>query len=227
MTRLTIWRYIVIVSAVIVVCLVVAWFVGLKDWGDLFSLGQFLVDVLLLPVAIFGFVLAMEEFRKAQASPSLDLYWETEASKHEKEIVLEVPRPVKDMPLRQIVMKRDAHLVLVNEGQAVAIWYSLRLNVPLEIAESATHFCELEWRIDVSEQDCWQPDRSSDELRVVFLSNGRIAAYPDYPLSLGTLVVPVSAAQEPKEYRIPYTIVSDRARPRRGFLAIRFFIEAL
>jgi ABC-type transport system involved in cytochrome c biogenesis permease subunit len=65
--------------------------VGYPAWGDLFSLGQFCLDAVLLPVAVLGFVYATEEFRRAQQLPDLDLYWGTGPEAEAKELTLKLP----------------------------------------------------------------------------------------------------------------------------------------
>ena len=50
---------------------------NLQQWGDVFSLGQLLVALILVQFAIFEFIKASDEFEKSQTTPDMDLYWES------------------------------------------------------------------------------------------------------------------------------------------------------
>ena len=45
------------------------------DSVDIYGVGQLIMDILLFPIIIIGFVIAIAEFRKSQSLPELRLYW--------------------------------------------------------------------------------------------------------------------------------------------------------
>jgi len=215
------WWYIGIVYVIVAIILVVAWIAGIQQWGDVFSLGQLLVDAFLLPAAIIGFIMAAEEFKEAHTSPKLELRWEVEPGKTEKGIELREQLPI-GIPPEQAVHDRDIRPVLVNSGQAVAVWYMLSFDVPREICEHELRAAEVSWNRQLGEESNWHQETLPDKLRVVFLSNGEIACYPGHPLPLGILKLAIAADKQTEEYRVPYTIVTDRGYTTEGSLLIRF-----
>lgn len=63
----------------LITLLLLAWaLAGDAAMGARASLGQLLVDLVLLPVVVVGFYLAWREFRAATARPLLDVGWHAE-----------------------------------------------------------------------------------------------------------------------------------------------------
>lgn len=85
------WKWIAGAYVAIAVVLGIAKIVGGRPWGDIFALGQLLVDAVLLPAAVIGFLMAAEEFRQSQAAPHLDLFWSTDGGGRAKEVDLVLP----------------------------------------------------------------------------------------------------------------------------------------
>jgi hypothetical protein len=165
--------------------------------------------------------MAAEEFKETHTSPELDFCWEVEPGKIEKEIELSVPLPTNIQP-EQVMHDRGIRPVLVNSGQAVAVWYMLSFDVPREICEHRLRGAEQSWTGQLGERGNWRQELLPDRLRVVFLSNGEIACYPSYPLPLGILNLAIAADKQSKEHKVLYTIVTDRGHTTKGSLLIRF-----
>ena len=215
-------KYIAVAYAIIAaILLLITRIIGLREWGDVFSLGQLLVDAVLLPVAIIGFVMAMEEFRKAQAIPELSLYWETESGEIAKELKLKIPSNGGK--------SEHIHLALRNEGRAVGLWYLLNFKIPDELSQRGSSEMGhppilLIPKLGKKESDHWQlppTGASQEEYSFKFMSKGQLAAYPGDKLSLAEVVVFLYADQKYSEsYKIYYTAFTDRGQPREDFLTL-------
>ena len=192
---------------------------GVDQWGDLFSLGQLVLDALVLPVAVVGFVVTINELRKAQAIPRLALYWESEPGVVDRELSLPLPR--HPGPASSV----GGRLVAMNEGNTVAVWYSIHFDVPLHIFQAADLRVDdmpRQWVIHAGEQSDWRIDVLPQIMRVAFCSNGHVASFPGYPLPLGILNFPsAKSVQHRREYTVRYTVVTDRGGPSHGSLVIQ------
>jgi len=214
-------RYIGIACVIISFILMIAWMAGIQQWGDVFSLGQLLVDAIILPAAIISFIMTAEEFKETHTSPKLDFYWEIKPGKIEKETELSIPLPA-NIQSEQAVHDRGIRPVLINSRQAIAVWYMLSFDVPREICEHIPlRRAEQSWTGQLGEGSNWRQESLPDKLRVVFLSNGEIACYPGYPLPLRILSLSLAADKQSKEYKVPYTIVTDRGHTTKGSLLVR------
>jgi hypothetical protein len=234
MDRRKVYYLVGIVYVIVVFILAIVRIAGHQDWGDIYSLGQLLVDAILLPVAIYGFIMAAEEFRKARMVPRLDLFWEVEPDKTEKEITLRVaPLPTIGFQPEEEGGDLGIRPVLINSGQAIALWYMLSFDVPCEICEQynlkhmLTGTKEYGWAPQLGDRSSnWRYEILPDKWRVVFLSNGEIASFPGVPLPLGVqnlniATLFIAADKKFKEYQVPYTIMTDQGHKTEGSLLIR------
>lgn len=204
------------------VALAIAHSLGIDQWGDLFSLGQLIIDAFLLPAAIIGFIVAIGELRKAQAIPKLALYWETEP---------EIFGNTLDLSgLPKTVPSNSARPVLMNEGSYVSVWYVIHFDIPTHIYSAANIRDEkvpYQWFSHAGSQSDWRIDILHEKMRVTFMSNGHVASYPNYPLPLGILNLPSPiSSRHNKEYEIPYTIATDHGKPSHNVLKIRLKHES-
>lgn len=210
--------YIAAAYVLVALALLVAHLAGITTWGDIFSLGQLLVDALLLPVAIIGFIMAADEFREGHTSPELDLGWEIKPGETARTITLKVPLP-QAVPPDQVVHDRGIRPVLINTGEAVAVWYMVSFDVPRVICEHRLlRTAEKSWSRQLGEVDNWRQDILPDTLRVVFLSNGELACYPGFPLPLGILNLAIAAQGQAREFEVPYSVVTNKGRTTKGSL---------
>lgn len=195
------------IAIVIFLVLFVARSAGM-EWGNLFSLGQFLIDATLFPFAIYSFVMAAEEFRKAQEKPDLDLYWETDTGRVGRDLTFQAPgREFQTHLLRP---------ALLNNGNAVGVWYMVRFNIPKEIE---TQFKQ---PIIGNIPENWRNAHSDDEYIFTFLSNGQYAAFPGYSLLLCDLAITLKRSfRYKREYVIPYTIVTGWGQRQDSSLRIK------
>lgn len=59
--------------------------------GDMFTFGQLLVEIVLIPIFIIGFAFTIVEFRKSQETADLDIYWETNSGQETKQTTILIP----------------------------------------------------------------------------------------------------------------------------------------
>lgn len=197
--------YILLVALIWVCALLLA---GVAGWpiGEVLSLGQLIVEVTLIPAAIIGFIMAAEEFGKAQARPELDLRWDTGFEETGNELVLDIsPSGVETLRIRP---------VLVNEGNAIGVWYLVNFTIPGDLTP--------EWSPIIGDTHHWRAAHHKHGLLLTFMSNGQIAVYPRYPLILARLEIRLNADQAKRDYQVPYTIVTDSGQRRDDFLTLRF-----
>lgn len=224
MTSQNAWKYIAVAYAIVAVPLLIAWIVGLRAWGDVFSLGQLLVDAVFLPVAVIGFFMATEEFRKTQATPDLDLHWQPEPGITVKEFVARMPAFGSKTNWKP--------LVLSNKGNAVSTWYLVKIQIPGELfgdldqptwgitgpMQRVPHDQVGNWRVDILKE--------GKEVRCEFMSGGQVAAFPDDLRFLADLHFALKADQNyPPTCQVKYTIVADQMRRRDGILTIQILPE--
>jgi len=181
------------------------------------------VGALLLPVALFGFLYATEQFRRAQETPDLDLFWPDEAGGTTKQMTVKTRFKPKTkswiFPLR---------FALLNRGPVVCQWCMLEFEIPVELTPRNFDW-QKHWKPIVGELDSnWKVAtivRTGAHL-YAFMSNGTIAAYPHFPLLLGDVPVTLYANREwPAQCRIRYKIATDRGRPIEGSLTLHLVQE--
>ncbi len=207
------WKWIV---AVIILIVLAA--------ADRFVLGQFLMQILVLPIAIIGFFWTFHQIRKAQEVTDLHLYWSTGVNKKEEELPLKIPKSDITLPIS---------LKLLNEGHLVAVWYLVEFRIPNEIAR----FAEIKFGgISAGEgensrttmrSEYWKKTQLVENEKTftcfTFKSKGQEAAYPYCELELATVTVRLHGSQKyPLYCEVPYTIATDRGKPQKGKLILRF-----
>jgi hypothetical protein len=208
------WKIIVAVVILLLVVLslalaIVSRLIGLS-YGDTFSLGQFILDLILLPTVIIGFFIAVHEFRKTQHTPDMDILWETEPGKYHKVLVIDA----------QQYKQQGARPVIVNSGKSVALWYIIQFDVPTKlITDIGGNLDGLalarRWVFHAGDQENWRVDLLEKHIRIVFTSNGKIASYPGYPLPLGILdLTPTNYEDKEQWYDISFNIMTEIGQPR-------------
>ena len=180
-------------------------------WGyesaELFSLGGFLVNAMLLPVAVMSFTMAVDEFRKTGEKPDLRLYWG-----ESKSTELSFARPAAGTETEI----RCGCPTLMNEGRAITLWYLVEIRLPRELGS--------EWVRILGEDSNWQDANLGKEWAVVtFVSNGQIAAYPHCELYLGEVRFTLSANREyPRRCFIQYKVATSEGQHKEDVLRVRF-----
>lgn len=214
-----IWFVIASVALVIVVWIVtfsIAQCWNLQEQQGRLSFGQFIMQSLLLPAAVIGFILTVQQIRKAQEVTDLHLYWSTGVGRVGRELVLKIPSTSE--------ITRDFRLELLNEGHLVAVWYLVEFRIPkvLALLDCVPIIGKMgdDWKRT-------QLEDGKDFTLFSFRSKGQEAAYPGYGLQLATISVRLYRNRKYPPYcEIPYIIATDRGKPQKGVLKLKLERES-
>jgi hypothetical protein len=185
--------------------------------GDAYSLIQAVTEIILLPIAIFGFIWTAREVSNALAPVVLTLGWDNRGrgtpSRHIELMVDEDPE----------FSRSGQTICLYNSGKAMSRWFLIEMMIPLELCifNSEYESIELEsWGSSgATEGGAWQVESLGKNLKVVFTSNGTVASYPSVRLQLGT-IWHESNGLTLGQFVIPFTIHSDRGKPKHSQLTV-------
>ncbi len=188
------------------------------QWSRSDTLGalQLIVAVLLVPIAIYGFLTTAAAFQKAQATPKLDLCWQIQPGEYKKTLTIIHNTAVG-------IMGNHGRVSLINDGEAIAVWYRVHLEFPdWPMRQGMARVLSDRWHGNPSDSSYWQVENaSSSGGSVRFRSNGEIACYPGDPLLLGSLNLSTdSQARYPPESFADYTIQTEHSDPVKGRLHI-------
>ena len=218
----------------VLILLIYSSIIGFESSGDLFSMGQLILEASLIPIAVYGFTYAVEEFKKSLERPELSLLFLDDSGNESKKITLSSDLPehnnIEEYPRFKIP------IYLKNSGDIVAIWYSIRLSIPLEllgtlhteILNSKSLIRKLGFDNKLGSTQNWSSNESDGILDVRFESKGEIASYPDQELLLGVIDFSVSPNDNKYGGKFPlrYTIYTDKGISRISYLDIKhYFID--
>ncbi len=229
----------IISVGILVICALVMFLYGIifgpGDRGTTFALGQLVLEAALIPVAVFGFWYAAQEFQKGQRRPLLSLAWEDDAIDHLRETTAYFPRPKPGVPKGSETPPRfRQRIALYNTGENVAIWYSINLSFPPEMffgREVPTG-----WNQDLmglsgfygeTGDEYWIKKERPSTRDMIFQSNGTMASYPGQRSILGTLkFVPVpTEGQDKQTYQIRYKIYTEAGASHIDSLTLNIIWE--
>lgn len=216
----------IISIGILVFCVLVMVLYGVinqgEDRGTTFALGQLILEAALIPVAVFGFWYAVQEFQKGQRRPKLYLAWDDEELTYNKKVSLHIPRP--NLSSEKTPDRLNHSITLHNEGDNVATWYSIHIEFPKELLgiKNIPHY----WSADllsllgfhpyIGDTENWLKKETTESRDVIFQSNGTLASYPKQKVTLGKfnfLPIPERVG-DVQRYRIRYKIFTD-AGPSR------------
>lgn len=186
-----------------------------RSWGDAFSLGQLLVELILLPIVIASFVYATQQFLESQELPKPQLYFEVSENNFMDKIKL--TRTSKD------ISTSTPAIILKNEGKSITRWYLVVLNISSEFyldhqpdrrpLNVQPHVHDPHWEtLSIASGQEWR-----------FASQGEYALYPEYIQRLCLINFFYSGGKKyPNIFKIPYVIFSDRGKKVVGELKVEF-----
>lgn len=178
--------------------------------GEFLALGQLVTDLLMVPVAVWGFLFIIREFQKSEAKPKVDLYFDNGT----KELKVTAPS-------EETIRIKDTlfALVLINNGSALARWYSVEITIPYIVEGDLVLFDTLSASRMVGR---WTVQNGDGCIIWNFWSDGETALYLEQPTIIHDWYLRVGyyAGHEDK-YEVPYKISSDWSKPVRGTLVIR------
>jgi len=176
------------------------------DASQVLSLAQVVIEAALVPIAIFGFAITIREFSKSQGD--LDILLEFEeltGAGYAKRLDIGIPETGGK--------GYSVPLVATNSAPIVAIWWQIHFvlpkyldkHPPMPISNMFAHE-ELGGVFTTIAKD--------DGYHITFLSNGLTALFQNVPLELGKLHFSVHPEfNEPREFSIPYSVITDRGKP--------------
>jgi hypothetical protein len=187
-----------------------------RGWetSDALALLQFFITLALIPTVLFAFVATADSFRKAQSRPQLSLLWEDDYS---RSTTVHTARQSQSA-----ILSSTPRLLLHNTGNAVALWYSVAVDIPFDGAfGNSTQFPTPRFRPAIGNNLNWINGSIEGANRVTFLSNGQIASYPNVPLPLIDFELHLQPQDEfPARQKVNYTIVTDTQEPVCGSLEL-------
>src|SRR5579864_1488670 len=126
--------------------------------ADTFSLAQLILSMLLLPTVILGFTFTVLTFKEAHELPDLDIFWLNETGTYQTDLTFDASRwywvtegftgseyqgklinknqrkVIDQAALKSIsgLYPPMIRMVLVNKGNAIAVWYVVSLRIQLD-----------------------------------------------------------------------------------------------
>jgi hypothetical protein len=196
---LSLGYFLIFCAVFILIFMAIATYTATTEWRDLFSLGQFLVELCLIPIAIVGFMVTIAELRKAQQIASLDLYWRI--GKDEFSQVSTTNRPGSSNYVTN-------SLVLINKGNAPSIHFQITLEYPLSCGRARMQLTD--WK-----------HTSHQVHEFIFNSATQYISYPGNYVELGNINFPDKVIL-PDKCVIHYYISSDNGEYKEGELTFQF-----
>jgi hypothetical protein len=213
-----------VVGAVILV--VLDWLGALSTRDDWLPFAEMWSGVAAIFVAGVVGWWALQEFVAGQAQPKLRLAFHPQG------------REVIQLSPEYTAPTYSVALALYNDGDAVAVWYMLQLtapflgfmaqhvspfdNHPFSISNTHTQFIQAVQPTVGSTDDNWRYAywEGKEGRLITFMSEGRIAVYPRFPLHLCTINVEATWLRVNGSIEIDYTIASERSSPVSGKLRV-------
>jgi hypothetical protein len=186
-----------IISVIILIIMVKL--MAVYQWGDIFSLGQLVVDFCLVPIAIIGFVVTITELRKTQQRAALDIFWMTSGDELSKSYTFEYPKTANFITYP---------IVLINKGNSPSIHYQINLE------------CSLSYGRPKMRSADWKHARHQIH-KFIFRSEMQYISFPEDKVELGEMEFS-EANQLPEKIELCYRIFSDNGEYKSGRLQIEF-----
>jgi hypothetical protein len=169
-----------------------------SSWGDLFSLGQLLVDLCLIPFAIAAFYYTLHEIRRSQEKADLYLEWDEMNS-------LEYTQEIKRA---EVVTYQTKNISLKNSGNTPATIYQVTLEIPQEYgkAQMINH--------------TWKGTAQAAFEKFTFTGDPHSASFPNGPqVDLGQISFR-EPSKLPLQISINYHVASEKSEYKSGKLSI-------
>jgi hypothetical protein len=211
------WRIILIILVVFIIIGAIVLVVSIcqsLSTDQVLSLTQVVIEAALVPIAVFGFAITIREFSKSQGNLDIRLEFE--------ELTREGYSNRLDVGIPETGGKGySIPVAATNSSPIVAIWWQIHFVVPryldkhppMRISNMFAHE-ELGGVFTTIAKD--------DGYHITFLSNGLTALFQNVPLELGKLHFTIhSDFNEPREYSIPYSVITDRGEPIYNELIIK------
>lgn len=181
------------------------------------SLTQVVIEAALVPIAVFGFAITIREFSKSQGNLDIRLEFE--------ELIGDGYSQRLDIGIPETGGKGySIPIAAINSSPIVAIWWQVHFVIPRYLDEHqpmriSNMFAQEELG------GVFTTIAKDDGYHITFLSNGLTALFQNVPLELGKLHFTIHPEfNEPREYSIPYSVITDRGKPIHNELSIKLHL---
>lgn len=168
------------------------------------SVGQLLADWLLLPTVIFGFWLAIREFRESQVRPILKIFWSWDRGVLQDGNCLILETSEHSMRRYQLLLH------VSNKSEIFVIWYRITVDLPRELVGWGDNRYELRWHL--GEEGNWGSNVNMERIQHEFKSNGYHALYPGQQVHIATLEIQGFPNDTSINGKIRFSIVTDKTK---------------
>ena len=174
-------------------------------WSDIFSFGQFIADLCLIPLAIVGFYLTLNELRKSQEFADLDIAWE---APNESGNTYSINKP-------ESLTYQSNQISLSNNGTSPSTLYQVTLEIPAEYGHIEIKDSSGDWRGGIQ----------GEVHKFNFTSNSFLTSFPNASqINLGKIHF-YEPKKLPEKVLIQYFIASDKGEYKKGKLKIVFKVS--
>ena len=182
--------------------------------AELISLGQLVVALLLIPLAVVAFWEARNALAQSSARPRLRMAFLGEDGLLHDDYAMRLPSDRQDA--------NRVTLAIENNGEAIAVWWQASFDIPLRLVKlmrlGQGHFNVFPRQAPIT------IDTVGDVERYVVQSAGTVALFPGPPVQIAI----VNAGLDPdfnhqfeKEYAIEFELLTDRSGPVRSSIPLR------
>ena len=195
--------------------------------GEPASTGQLALDFLMVPVTVFGIIIALREFRNSQKGPDLALRWALSKPGLEQQ---------REMRFRdfdyaeQLSTSIRLQPMITNSGPVATDSYEVHLHVPPALfsirprdmpgwIKPISGKLSTNWLLKL--EPAHGPLSAPSGL-VIFRSLGQYTVFPNspFPLPLADLYLNPPHLIEHRKHEFAYTIISDKSEPVTGHLTL-------
>ncbi len=184
-------------------------------WLQRADFGQFVAEMILIPVAAAAFFVSREALKDALAKPELRLRFLDADGVVKDDYTVFVPEGFN--------WSNGVTLALENVGDAIAVWWQVSFYLPMELIEAVE-----EGKGDLYVRDRTQVrisnvDTVGDVRRYTVQSEGSYACFPRTHVEIAKIDAfrDPNTALEPK-YQIRYEIMTERTKRVSGKIPLKF-----
>ena len=203
-------KQLVLYALVVLILTLIFWklfpLFGVTNFSDQLALVQVFLNIFLLIPSLLALIV---QIRSSQTTPKLDIEIRTHSAIADQHTIF-IPNQGEHI--------QELQISLMNDGDAVSLWYIVRIFIPKDLIDSKEN-------VDIRPivgtiPENWKPsflnnDYSGDFL-LTFLSNGEFASYPKDGLILVQLKIKVRKNKHyDSVYKIRYFIVSEKGSPHK------------
>jgi len=181
---------------------------------NLISLGQLVVALLLIPLAVVAFWEARAAVAQAAATPRLRMAFLGEDGLLHDSYTLRLPKEGRDA--------NRVTLAIENRGEAIAVWWQASFDLPVDLVK-LIRLGNGQINVMQRQVPIVMDTVGSIERRIV-QSAGTLALFPGPPIQIATInarLDPTFPHQFAAEYALAFELLTDKTKPIRAHLPLR------